>query len=511
MLPARGSREEAGAGVALRVGEIFRRGALAVPGRVAATLGERELRYGELDRSANRLAHALRGLGVRHGDRIVSWTDTCLEVLPLFAAAAKLGAVFAPMNARIGPEEAAPIAGFSRARCLVADAGRAEAAAEVAQRAGIPLLAHLGGEAAGRGSLPGVDLAAAAARASDAEPLAPELAEDDPHVLFFTSGSTGRPKGVLISHRVSVLRTLAGGVAGSRQVCMFPLFHMAGFTNALGQWRRRGQISFVPQPTAEALLREVERRHPERLYCIPAVWARILECDLRRYDLTSLEGVDTGTSATPPELIRALKEAFPGTTTNVVYGSTEAGPGATLGDEDVLRKPGSVGLPALGVEARLGEGGELLLRSDFLMSGYFDDPGATAAALADGWYHTGDVASVDEEGYLSIVGRVRDIIRTGGETVAPPEVEEALRGCPGVAEVAVVGLPDPRWGEIVCAVVVPAPGAPPTLEALRAHAAGRLAAFKQPRRLELVSELPRTPATRQVQRALLVERLRGRA
>jgi acyl-CoA synthetase (AMP-forming)/AMP-acid ligase II len=495
--------------MALLVGEIFRTNALAVPRRVAATLGEGELAYGELDARGNRLAHALRGLGVSHGDRILSWTDTCLEVLPLFVAAAKLGAVFAPMNARLGAEEAAPVARFARARCLVADAGRAAAAEVVAAKAGIPLLALL--SAGGARAAPGVDLEAAAARASDAEPETPELAEGDPHVLFFTSGSTGRPKGVLISHRVSVLRSQAGGVLAGRTVCMFPLFHMAGYTSALGAWRRRGEIAFVEQASAEELLRAVERRRPERLYCIPAVWARILECDLRRYDLSSLEGVDTGTSATPPELIRALKEAFPGTTTQIAYGSTEAGPGALLTDEDVLRKPGSVGLPSPGVEARIGAGGELLLRSDYLMSGYFDDPRATAEALRDGWYHTGDVASADAEGYLSIVGRVRDIIRTGGETVAPAEVEQALRDCPGVAEVAVVGLPDPQWGEVVCAVVVPRPGARLELEALRAHAAGRLARFKQPRRLELAESLPRTPATGQVQRALIVERLRARA
>ncbi len=495
--------------MALLVGEILRTNALAVPRRVAAAMGERELSYGELDARGNRLAHALRGLGVAHGERILSWTDTCLEVLPLFVAAAKLGAVFAPMNARLGAEEAVRVAGFARARCLVADPERAELAAEVARQAGIPLLARLCGGA--RGPAPGVDLEEAAAGASDAEPVTRELAETDPHVLFFTSGSTGRPKGVLISHRVSVLRSQAGSFLAARQVCMFPLFHMAGYSNALGSWRRRGEIAFVAQPGAEVLLRAVERRRPERLYCIPAVWARILECDLRRYDLASLEGVDTGTSATPPELIRALKEAFPGTTTQVVYGSTEAGPGALLADEDVLRKPGSVGLPALGVEARLGEGGELLLRSEYLMSGYFDDPEASAAALAGGWYHTGDVASADAEGYLSIVGRLRDLIRTGGETVAPAEVEEALRDFPGVAEVAVVGLPDPRWGEVVCAVVVPRPGARLELEALRAHAARRLARFKQPRRLELTEALPRTPATGQIQRALLVERLRARA
>jgi acyl-CoA synthetase (AMP-forming)/AMP-acid ligase II len=180
---------------------------------------------------------------------------------------------------------------------------------------------------------------------------------------------------------------------------------------------------------------------------------------------------------------------------------------AALSDADVLRKPGSVGVAPPGVELRLARDGEVLARSPFLMSGYFDDPEATAAALDAGWLRTGDLGALDSEGYLSIVGRKKDVIRSGGESVSPAEVEAALADAPGVAEVAVVGVPDAEWGERVCAVVVPAPGATPSLETLRAHCAGRLAGFKHPRRLELVSELPRTEATRQVQRALLVERI----
>ena len=146
------------------------------------------------------------------------------------------------------------------------------------------------------------------------------------------------------------------------------------------------------------------------------------------------------------------------------------------------------------------------------MDGYFENPEATAAALdADGWYHSGDLGVLDDEGYLSIVGRLRDVLRTGGETVSPAEVEAVLATHDGVAEVAVIGLPDPQWGEVVCAVVVPAPGMPaPSLEDLRAHCEGRLAGFKHPRRVEIVDALPRTSATGQIQRTLLVERITAR-
>jgi fatty-acyl-CoA synthase len=159
---------------------------------------------------------------------------------------------------------------------------------------------------------------------------------------------------------------------------------------------------------------------------------------------------------------------------------------------------------------KLTETGEVAMRSPFLMDGYFDDDAATAAALQGGWYHTGDLGAFDDEGYLAIVGRARDVIRTGGETVAPPEVERVLGGHPAIAEVAVVGVPDVEWGEVVTAVVVARPGAePPALADLRAYCEGRLAGFKQPRRLAVVDSLPRTAATGQVQRTLIVERLQS--
>jgi acyl-CoA synthetase (AMP-forming)/AMP-acid ligase II len=288
---------------------------------------------------------------------------------------------------------------------------------------------------------------------------------------------------------------------------MFPLFHMAAFTLAISAWQTLGEIALVETPTAETLLGAVERRRANRLYCIPAIWARLLETDTTRFDLSSLRIIDTGTSACPPELLVALKERFPDAVVRVYYGSTEAGAGTALADRDILRKPGSVGRPVPGVEMRLSDAGEICLRSDFLMDGYFNDVEATASTLVDGWYHTGDLGSLDDAGYLSVTGRLRDILRTGGESVSPTEIEAVLADHPGVAEVAIVGIPDPHWGEAICAVVVPAPGAELDLETLRDHCEGRLARFKQPRRLELVDALPRTAATGQVQRILLVERI----
>ena len=472
----------------LRIGDVMASAARVSPGAVAVTLDDGALTFGEIDAQANRLANGLVGLGVGAGDRVLWWSDTALEAVPVFVALAKLGAVFAPLNARATVEELRPVAGYARPRLLLAGASHREEAGEL-----------------------GVEYVAEVPLGAPTPPPGPGPHENDPHVIFFTSGSTGRPKGVVLSHRANWLRTYPGATTtagGAGTVCMFPLFHMAGWTIALGCWQARRAVHFVRVPDAETLLREVDRHRASRLYCIPAVWARILEGGFGASDVSSLREADTGTSATPPELLRAIKDALPHTVTRVFYGSTEAGPGLQLGDDDLFRKPGSVGVPQPGVEVRIADDGEVCLRSPFLMDGYFDAPDETAAALADGWYHTGDLGVIDDDGYVAIVGRARDVIRSGGETIAPGEVEAVLREHPAVADVAVVGIPDMQWGEVVTAVVVVRDGAHSLdVESVRAFCTNRLASAKHPRRVEVVDALPRTAATGQVQRTLIVERL----
>jgi acyl-CoA synthetase (AMP-forming)/AMP-acid ligase II len=491
--------EHPGVTTSLCIGDIFRAAAATRPDAVAVTLGDEALTFREMDTRGNQHAHALAGLGVATGDRVCFWGDTSLAAVPLFVGLAKLGAVYAPLNARAAITEVTPVIEYARPRLLVSGTSHREQAHDVANALGIEQVT--------------TDALATAADAASTSPPAVDVAEEATHVIFFTSGSTGRPKGVVLSHRTNWLRTFPGATttAGGRgTVCMFPLFHMAGWTIALGAWQARRAVHFVRVPDAPTLLAESERHHAARLYCIPAVWARILEHGVGGYNLSGLVEADTGTSATPPELLQALHAALPHTSTRVFYGSTEAGPGLQLGHADLFRKPGSVGVAQPHVEVRLDEG-EVCLRSPFLMDGYFDNPAATADALRDGWYYTGDLGAFDDEGYLSIVGRARDVIRTGGETVAPVEVEAVLASHPAVVEVAVVGIPDPQWGETVTAVVVLHDGAGAIdVAALRTHCDGRLAPYKHPRRVEVVTALPRTPATGQVQRTLIVEQLQAR-
>jgi acyl-CoA synthetase (AMP-forming)/AMP-acid ligase II len=210
---------------------------------------------------------------------------------------------------------------------------------------------------------------------------------------------------------------------------------------------------------------------------------------------------------TTPELLADIAEAFPLAQTSVAYGSTEAGGVCFLWPQDIARKPYSVGPPAAGNFVRLDDDEQLLVSSPYLFSEYFRDPEATAAALVDGWYRTGEVAEVDDEGFFYIRGRTKDLIRTGGETVAPAEVDEIVQSHPSVADGAVVGVPHEDWGEIIVAFVVVRPGSSLDLEELRQHCSTRLAAHKHPRRLVIVDAIPRTGSTAQVQRRALLERL----
>jgi acyl-CoA synthetase (AMP-forming)/AMP-acid ligase II len=292
----------------------------------------------------------------------------------------------------------------------------------------------------------------------------------------------------------------------------YPLFHMGAWTIALQQWQARDSVVLLASADAASICRAIVRHRAERLNCIPAVWHRVLDHldtpEGSGLDMSSVRFADTGTSATPVELLAAMARAFPNATIRVFYGSTEAGGVASLDLHDLHRKPGSCGPPAPSSEIHIASDGELLVRGPLVFDGYFEDPEATAAALADGWYHTGDTAEADADGYLTITGRVRDVIRTGGESVAPIEVEAVVADHPAVDDVAVVGLPHDVWGEVVCAVVVVVAGRPsPTVEQLRAHCGGRLAPYKHPRQVMVVDAIPRTLSTQQVQRRLLVERL----
>jgi fatty-acyl-CoA synthase len=452
------------------------------PSRLAVQVGAEQLTFGEVWDRAARVASALQRQGVGAGDRVVWTGPTCIEAVSVYVATARIGAIFTPLNPGLTRDETRPYLD-----CV--DASVSISLDESWTDLTLPELLT---------QSPGVDV----------RPV--QMDESDPHAIYFTSGTTGKPKGVVLSHRADMLRAMVNGwvTPAGPVICTLAQFHKGGWGSAIEAWLSGDPVLYADGSDPLAILRAVESTRASRIYCIPAVWRRILSADPARFDVSSIRHTDSGTSPTSPALLAAIAEAFPGAETRITYGATETGNSCHLPAADVQRKPHSVGVPAPGVRLALADDGELLVRTPYLASGYYRDEAATASAFVDGWYRSGEIAARDEEGYWSIVGRVKDLIRTGGESVAPSEVDAVIAQHPSVLDAAVAGVPDETWGEVVTAFVVLKPGATLTLSELRDHSFRQLASHKQPRRLVLVDAIPRTSATGQVQRTVLVASLR---
>lgn len=480
----------------LLIGNIVRELAAGRPRALAGTLGEDAVTFGELDTAADRIATGLRAAGIDRGDVVVWWSGPTLDSLAVMTACARLGGIFAPLSPLLGEAEAREVVEYMRPALVVAAPETVERAAGLGAR-----LAVLRSPAPA-GAVELERLGTAAGTPADGA----DLDDSDPHILYLTSGSTGRPKGVLVSHRASWLRSRRGGGSYGDDLdgilCSFPLYHYGGWHYVLEAWLNGTAVHLVQKADGPNLGAALERRRPNAIYCIPAVWERLLA---EPVDLSGIRYADTGTSAVADDLFGRLAARLPGARTTVLYGASEAGRMTALRDEDLAARGGSVGRPVVPGRVRIAADGEILFAGPTLMNGYLDLPAESAAAIEDGWYHTGDLGEQDEDGFVRITGRKREVIRSGGETISPAEVEAAIGTPPGVAELAVVGLPDPRWGEVVCAaVVLAAAGSPPTVEDLRARL-DALAPHKHPRLVAVVDSIPRTSATGQVMRGPLRE------
>jgi long-chain acyl-CoA synthetase len=496
----------------LNIAHGIREFARSTPDAVAVRDGDRSLTFAAVDERSNRFAGALTAAGLAPGDRVALLSWNRLEFVELAAGAAKAGVQMVPLNPRGSAAEHAALVERSGARALVADDALAERVPGNA--ADLDLLLTLGRTDVG----PDYETALAGARAVDP---AVEVDEREPFVVQYTSGTTGAPKGALISHRSRVL-TMYGcavdfGVGpGSRTVAVAPMALGAGFAFGYAGCFMGGTLSMLRQWDPEALLRTIETDRIETIFLVPthATGLRtVMEGSARRWDLSSLHTLYFNAAALPVPLKEWVVEAFPGVGVHELYGSTEAGIVTTLRPADALRKAGTVGHPWFstevvlldddGVPVAAGEQGELFGRSPYNMNGYLDDPEATAAALRpDGFLTSGDVAVRDEDGFLRIVDRKKDLIISGGQNIYPREIEDQLHRCDGVREAAVVGLPDETWGERVAAFLVPRPGVVLEPAVLEAQLRGRLAGFKTPRSWHVVDDLPRNANGKVLKRVL---------
>lgn len=479
--------------------------------------GGTRLTYRQLDDRVARVAGALRADGVRPGDRVGLLSTNHPDMLVVIFAVAAVGAVCVPANFRLTADELAYVFGDSGAEVLVVSADLDALGADVAGRDALAIRRTI--VVAGDPSAPGsLDVFIDdAPRLDGAVPAGPSgLA-----LIMYTSGTTGHPKGAMLTHgnimwnAIDMLSAGEGLLHTDVTLSVAPLFHIG----ALGIFTLPllylgGTVvtvsRFDPALTAELMTRE----RVTVQFLVPAMWNMLARSGaLDGFDDARIRWVLSGGAPCPLPVIRYYADR--GWPFLEGFGLTETSPTCTVMDTPaVATKAGSVGRALRHVECRVvddegrpvpdGEAGELTVRGPNVFSGYWRLPEATAAALVDGWFHTGDVAVRDAEGYVTIVDRKKDMVITGGENVYPVEVERVLTQMPGVADAAVVGVPDERWGERVTAVVVPAPGVTLTAEQVIAFCRERLAAYKCPRAVETVEEIPRNATGKILKRTLRV-------
>jgi fatty-acyl-CoA synthase len=484
------------------VASTLRSTARRVPDTVALVFGEQRSTYAELDARVDRTAAALARLGLVKGDRFALMAGNSDAFVVAFYAALRLGAIFVPVNPASAPPELRYLLEDSGATVFVHDPAVA-ATVDAARAAGLP--------PATRHVLALPELAGLAAQAGTG-PVPDVVTESDDALLMYTSGTTGRPKGALFDHH-RVLWTSVNCVAacgmrvGDRFLHVAPLYHAAELGIMLIPGTMIGATHVVlPGFDPGKVLDALESERITMFFGVPTMFQFLLrQPDATRRDLSAWRTGLFGAAPMPPSAVEQLVTTWPRVNFMQLCGLTEAGPGGIYADvEQVKARPDASGRQALlftevrvvdsaGNDVEPGGVGELLLRGETIMKGYWNKPDATAAAIRDGWLHTGDLARRDADGYLTLVDRLKDLIITAGRNVYSVEVESALAAHPDIADVAVVGRPHPDYGESIVAVITPRDGATVTLEDVKAFCADKIARYKIPHDL-VVGAIPRTPS-----------------
>jgi len=496
------------------IGDAIRRAGARFLERPALRFGARDWSFVALDRAATRVARCLLAQGLQPGERVVAYGRNSDGYLLLWLGCARAGLVHVPANFALTATEL---------DYIVKQSGAVALFTQPALRA----MADAAGGAILRGTIDvgegATDVLAAAcdARWDDGPEPGEGVADTDLVQLQYTSGTTGMPKGAMMTHRALLTEYASVAIEmefrrDDRALAALPLYHTAqmhAFTMPqllVGAW-----TLLVEAPQPALVLELIERERISSFFAPPTVWIGLLQHpDCAGRDLSSLRSISYGASIMPVPVLHQLRARLPEARPFNCYGQSEIAPLATvLRPEEHDARPGSVGRAVLNVETRVvdadmndvapGERGEVVHRSPHLCLGYWNMPEETARAFEGGWFHSGDVATIDEEGYIAIVDRTKDLINTGGVLVASREVEEALFSHPAVAEVAVIAVPDPKWIEAVAAVVVPREGAPADLAAvLLAHARQHLAPYKVPKHVFIAEALPKNTAGKLLKREL---------
>ncbi len=483
----------------------------------------RRFSYAELDIRCNRIANALAALGLRKGERVALLMMNSVEFLESFFAIAKLGAVCVPLNWRLVPDELSFILKDSGAQTLIYSAEFGAAVADLqtrgAEGTSVREWICVGDERADFAR----DYDELCASAATGSPVI-DAADHDLLYIMYTSGTTGLPKGAVHTHDTAVWASITIGMTAEvryrdRYLVSLPLFHVGALTPITGNVHR-GLTSVVvrafdPGETWEL----IESEKITAMLAVPAMLNFMLQVPQKESaDFSTLRWCMSGAAPVPVSLIEAYDQL--GIEIHQVYGLTETcGPACLISPEDAIAKAGSTGKAFFHTDVRVvgedgrdvgpGEAGEVIIAGRHIMKEYWNRPEATAEAIRDGWLYSGDLATIDKEGFVYIQDRLKDMIISGGENIYPAEIENVILSHPGVREVAVIGQQSARWGESPLAVVVPSDAKLSAEDVLR-HCDGKLARFKQPRGVEFIDEIPRNP-TGKVLKRLLRERFPGPA
>jgi len=476
----------------------LRRNAANFPQKAAARDRFREITYGELNDRVNRLANGLLSLGIRKGDDVAILVGNRIEHLEILFATAKIGALAIPLDIKWKALELGSVLDFFKPRALILQLdclGAFEAARAAHDLSWIkPIVAA------------GLSYGGLLDGQSAAEPPV-EVHEDDPFAVLLTSGTTGFPKGCLATHRTFALHCINNaiekGLGGhDKALLSSPIYFNAGRSFTLGIIYFGGTMVLHERFDAEAVVTAIEREKITYLGAVPTMCERILHVlETKTFDTSSLRCLAITGGKVHPSVLEDLRQRV---TPNIyrTYASTDSGQMAISKPADLAARPNAAGRPVWCVELRIlddagnpvkvGEAGEIVCRSPLATHGYYKNPEATGASFRDGWFYTGDLGYFDEEGYLFVAGRKKDMVKSGGISIYPLEIESVLYGHADVLEAAVIGVPDPQWGEAVKAVIVLKRGAAARGEELIRFCKERLSSYKVPKSVEIRSSLPHT-------------------
>ncbi|PKW26936.1 long-chain-fatty-acid--CoA ligase [Phycicoccus duodecadis] len=489
----------------LSLAVLLAESALRTPTATAVVEGDRRTSYVDLWEAARRSAADLRARGVGPGTRVALLAPNVTDFVTSYYGILAVGGVVVPVPTLLGASEIAYLVSHSGAELLLHHDALAALAAPAAADVGVPAV-----------SLTGLG--------DGADPLPTYVSRDpaDTAVIFYTSGTTGLPKGALLTHLNLVMNATVNAFDGNEvrrdDVIMgsLPLFHTFGQTVAMNTTFRVG-ATLVLQPRFDAAqaIELMVRERATIFMGVPTMYVQLVEAAGGAAELPRLRDCISGGASLPVVVLERFEQAF-GAPIYEGYGLSETSPTATSNQRRFGVRPGTIGHPMWGVDVEVaddaveeridlvpnGERGEIVIRGHNVFAGYLDDPDASAAVLVDGWFRTGDIGIKDDEGFIRVVDRKKDLIIRGGFNVYPRDVEEVLSRHEGVGQVAVVGLPDAMQGEEVCAVVVPSGGAPVEPDELIAWARERLGKHKYPRRVEVVDALPLGPSHKVLKREL---------